>query len=688
MAAQEEVKTICRMCHGGCGAIVTLRGGSPHSIRGDRANPNNQGFLCAKGRASLDHLRHPDRLRYPLLRNRRRGSDFCRISWEDAYDSIAERMNRIRHERGAESVVFAQGTDRNYQEWLFRFANTFGSPNVLGPAHVCFYPRIMAGIFTMGAFTFCDYEATPGCIVLWGSNKAETHGDGVIGTRLLWALKRGSQLVVIDPRRTEMARKARYWLQVRPGTDAALALGLLNQVIASGKYDSSFVAEHTTGFDKLAEHVAPYTPERVSTITSIPATLIREVADFYADASSAAIEMGTGVEQNAHSFHVARAGIMLSAICGNIDKPGGNVIWEPSGVVGRRAFPLSEELPQNQNTKRLGTDRHKILSMAGWAHPEAVWKAILHDDPYPVEMMFIFGSNLLVNYADSTRVHAALQALKFLVVCELFMTPTAAMADLVLPVSGWLERNQIVEHAHYLAARQAMAQVGECKSDEQIMMDLAPRLGIQEHFWKSNDEALDYKLAPLGQAWKNFREMQYQSGVIKYFKYLENGFNTRTRKLNLYSEGLQRFGYSPLPLFQESDLRATPGKYLLTSAHSRYYFNSEFRNIGVLRAREPDPLVEIHPVSAAEESIQEGDWVLVRTNQGSAKFRAKITDNIAPGVISTAATWWYPERPSEESWRESNVNSITTNGGENAEMGSSNLRGISCDLERLVSSCN
>ena len=689
MPTEQEVRTICRMCHGGCGAVVTIQDSRVVGIRGDKTNPNNEGFLCAKGRASIDHLYHRDRLRHPLLRSRNEvGGAFKRISWEEAYELIAHRMNTISRDFGPESVVFAQGTDRNYQEWLFRFANAFGSPNVLGPAHVCFYPRVMAGIFSMGAFTFCDYEATPHCILMWGSNKAQTHGDGVIGTRLLRALKRGSQLVVIDPRKTELARRAKYWLQVRPGTDAALALGLIHHVIVSRKYDSEFVHQFTVGFEQLAAHVSSYTPERVSEITSIPAALIREVADFYAQTGASAIEMGTGVEQNSNSFHVVRAGAILAALCGNIDRPGGNVIWEPSGLIGRRTFPLSEELPLRQTSKRLGSERYKILSMAGWAHPEAVWNAILRREPYPVEMMLVFGSNLLLNYADSYRVRSALESLKFLVVADLFMTPTAALADIVLPVSSWLERDQVVEHAHYIAARQAITHVTECRSDEQIMMDLAPRLGTEKHFWNSTEESLNYKLAPLGQTWKEFREGQYSGGTIEYFKYKKKGFNTRTQKFNLYCEGLERLGYSPLPTYKEVSCQSQRGTYLLTSAHSRYYFNSEFRNVDALRMREPDPLIEIHPTSALMEGIANGDWVFVFANGRRARFRARLTDTVAPEVVCATANWWYPELPSDKNWRESNINCITSNGGENEELGSSNLRGIICTLGTTCATVN
>lgn len=678
----EESRTICRMCHGGCGVLVATEGDRVVSLRGDPSNQNNRGFLCAKGAAAMDHLYHPDRLRSPLRRIGGKGDGrFVPITWEDAYAEIAASMERLRDAPGPESVVFAQGTDRNYQEWLFRFANAFGSPNVLGPAHVCFYPRVMAGILSMGAFTFCDYEGTPACLVIWGSNKILTHGDGVIGTRLLAALRRGTQLIVVDPRRTELAQRARYWLQIRPGTDAALALGMIHVIIEARRHDADFVARHTVGFAELAAHVARYRPEVVAEITSVPAGLIREAALFYADAASAAIEAGTGVEQNQNALSTTRALCILAAICGNIDRPGGDVIWEPSGLLGRRAFPNTQRLPPAQQAKRL-IGEHRILGMAGWAHPGAVWSAILEERPYPVRMMLVFGSNLLVNYACSSRVYAALQRLEHLVVCDLFLTPTARMADLVLPVSGWLERAQIVEHAHYVAARQQLAQIGDCRSDEQILNDLARRLGLGAHFFPSVEASLDQRLAPLGQTWEGLQRLHYLPNQLRYHKYRDAGFPTRSGKFNITSGLLASLGYDALPTY-----RALPrgrGAYILTSARSRYFFNSEFRNIERLRCREPEPVVELHPDAAAREDLREGDWAWVRTEAGEARFRVRFNDGLAPDVVYVSALWWYPELSFPESWRRSNVNLLTSEESEGDEMGSSNFRGVTCLVERAL----
>lgn len=683
-AEREEVRTICRMCHGGCGALVELRGGQVAGIRGDRSNPNNRGFLCAKGLASVELLRHPDRLRQPLRRSGPRGSGrFRPVSWDDALDEVAERLRGVRARHGAEAVVFAQGTDRNYQEWLFRFANAFGSPNVLGPAHVCFYPRVMAGILSMGAFTFADYEGTPERLLVWGSNKVVTHGDGVIGTRLTAALKRGTELIVVDPRRTWLARRARHWLQVRPGADAALALSMLHVVVGEGLYDRAFVEAHTEGFDRLAEHLEAYSPDAMAGDTGVPADQVRAAARDYAAAGAAAMEIGTGAEQNAHSFQTARALYILSAVCGNLDRPGGDVVWEPTGIVGRRAFPRTESLPGHQHARRLGGAGHRVLSMAGWAHPDAVWRAVLEGEPYPVRAMLVFGSNLLVNYADSERVHRALQALDFLVVSDLFLTPTARMADLVLPVSGWLERDQVVEHAHYVAARRALARVGECRSDEEILNALAGRLELGDAFWASADDALDHRLAPLGMRWKDLAEQHYLAGRLRYFKHRTEGFRAPGGRFQIYCERLRQLGYAPLPGYQPP-ARAGDGEYLLTTAHSPFYFNSEFRGLPGLRRREPDPLVELHPADAAREGVGDGDWVEVAANGAAVRLRARVTDAVAPGVLCASPLWWYPEVQSDESWRRSNVNRLTRAGADNAEMGSSTLRGLPCTLRKAL----
>jgi anaerobic selenocysteine-containing dehydrogenase len=301
--------------------------------------------------------------------------------------------------------------------------------------------------------------------------------------------------------------------------------------------------------------------------------------------------------------------------------------------------------------------------------------------------MAVFGSNLLVTYPDADRVHRALRGLDFLCVTDLFLTPTAALADIVLPASGWLERDQIVEHANYVAARRKLMTVGECRSDEEILTDLAHRLGL-DGFWDTAADALDARLAPIGMAWKDLVDRYYRPTELRHFKYREQGFATRSGRVPLYHEGLLRMGYEPLPVYHPP--ADGPG-YLLTSRHSSFYFNSEFRNVPSLRSKEPDPVVELHPATANAESIADREWVLLEANGRQGLFRAKVTEAVQPGVLCASASWWYPELPPDRSWRISNVNRLLRDGDESPEMGSSNLRGVRCDLRKappaLVEAC-
>jgi anaerobic selenocysteine-containing dehydrogenase len=675
-------RTICRSCHGGCGVLVDVADGRLAGLRGDPENPNNRGFLCAKGQAALELLQAPDRLTGPLRRVGPRGSgEFEPCGWDEALDRVASRVRALTREHGAESLALAQGTDRNYQEWVFRLAHALGTPNVLGPAHVCFYPKAMAAIFTLGDMVFADYESTPECLLLWGSDKPACNSDGVIGVRLREALRRGTQLIVIDPRRTPLAKRARHFLQVRPGSDAALALAFLNVVIEERLYDLDFVRDFTLGFDELRAHVRPFTPEWAAPLTWVAAEAIRAAARAYAQARSAALELGTGVEQNRNGFHCARAAYLLSALCGNLDRPGGDAVWEPSGVVGRREFPASELLGEEQKRKRVGGSTFRLLSAAGWVAPGALWDAL---QARRVRGLLVFGSNLLVAYADSERVRRALETLDLLVVSDLFLTPTARLADVVLPVSSWLERDQVVEFNSFLAARTAQARVGECRSDEEIILALAARLGLQASFWPDLRAALDYKLRPLGLDWETFVARHYVALRHVPFKYRERGFRTRSGKVNLSAAGLRAMGYEPLPVFRpvEDHAEGEGGGYVLTSHHSPYYFNSEFRSLAGLRRREPDPCVELHPAALAREGLKDGDWVRVEAHGSAARFRARRCAGLDPRVACVSASWWYPEIAGDESWRRSNLNLLTREEGAGEELGSSNLRGLACRLRK------
>jgi anaerobic selenocysteine-containing dehydrogenase len=259
-------------------------------VTGDRDCPTSNGYICAKGKASVELLYHPDRLKYPLKRLGARGENkWQRISWDEALDTVANKLSKIRQEFGPESIVGTQGTGRPYTNFYRRFLNCLGTPNRTGCAHVCYLPKLAASGMTCGVFPICDYYGFggvyPQCIVVWGCNITEAGAsDGMCGNQLTRTVKKGAKLIVIDPRRTILASKADHWMQIRPGTDGALALGMLHAIIAEDLYDRDFVSKWTIGFNELAERVKSYSPEKVAEITWIPASTIKAAARMYATA--------------------------------------------------------------------------------------------------------------------------------------------------------------------------------------------------------------------------------------------------------------------------------------------------------------------------------------------------------------------------------------------------------------------
>lgn len=685
--ATTTVKTVCRMCHGGCGALVELTDGIPTGISGDPQSPTSRGYFCIKGKASLDLVNSPDRLRTPLARTGPRGSgSFRPVSWDEALDEVARNLRRGMERFGPESVVLGQGTDRNYQEWVFRLANAIGTPNVVGPAHVCFYPRVMASILTYGGFTFCDYHGDPEVVLLWGSNKLNTHSDGVIGVDLLHAIERGSRLIVVDPRRTRTAERAALHLQLKPGTDAALALGLIHLLIANDWYDAEFVARHTSGFDELARHVRAYDLSIVVGITGLEPGLIEAAARMYAGAARACVEAGTGVSQSDNAFDTHRAIAVLSALSGNLDAPGGDVIWDPLPIEGRRAFPRTDLLSEEQAAKRIGGAAHKVLSMSGWVAPGDLQEAILGDTPYPISSLVVFGSNPLVSHENASATEAALTKLDFVAVADMFMTPTARMADIVLPASSWLERDQIVEFNSYIAARQRVATVEGARSDEEMILGLARRLGVGHHFFPSLEDALDAKLSGIDLTWEQFKKVGHLPNTKRYRKYETAGFRTRSGRVDLAHRGLEAMGYDAVPVFEPPPPTTDELPYVMTSAHNLQFFNTEFRQLPTTSRRYREPRVTIHPRAAARLAVTDGDQVeIYRDPEGAGVvMTVQVSDAVAPDVIVADAGWWYPGEEDIDAATRSSINRITGSERRDKYMGSSMLRGVPVGLRPVV----
>ncbi|TAN60717.1 molybdopterin oxidoreductase [bacterium] len=698
--SEEIIKSVCRVCHGGCGVFVHVKDGKIVKVKGDPASPMNKGWMCVKGIFSPEIANHPDRLKKPLKRKKGRGEGVWEeISWDTALGEIAEKIEKFRQESGPESIALGQGTGRHHYMHVVRFANALGTPNWYEPGLAqCFIPRITVSNLTYGGFVVGDYygDTPPKCILFWGHNPLITGPDGELAISVKRALDTGCKAIAIDPRMTETAKKCSLWLAVRPSTDSAMALAMIHIIINESIYDKDFVENWTFGFDELKKHVEPFSPQWAEKITTVPASKIIETARTYALNKPAILEWGLGLEQNHNSLQTVRAIAILRAITGNLDIPGGDIL----GMNIIRSYPtLKDKLPEGAAKKRLGGETYKLLG--GWrafmpsAHIPTLFKAMRTGEPYKIRALLVFGNNTLTAVANSKEVYESLKALELLVVTDLFMTPTAAMADYVLPAAFWTEVNQVIGYPlvveNMVMAQPKLTQTGDCRQDEWIMDELAKRLNLPGST-ENLESVMNYQLEPLGITFDELKKRAFVFPKHEYRKYEKHGFRTPSRKVELYSKSLERLGYGPLPTFSEPpespvsapDIAKDFPYILITGSRRLEFFHSEHRQIESLRKLRPDPSVEMHSEVAKKHEIKNNDWVKVSSPRGSIRMRALITDDIHPDVINVEHGWWFPEKkgPDYGVW-ESNANILTNNAPPyDPGFGSYQLRGLLCKVEK------
>jgi len=677
------------MDHGGCALLVGLKGNRIIRVKGDPDGFLSKGYACIKGIVSPDRLTHPDRLRYPMKRaGNKGGGKWQRISWPDAMREIANNLNAIKEKYGAKAVAFCQGMPKGMEHFvLIRLANAFGSPNLVASQDVCHAPREITGIHTCGFYPVADFRHPSKLVVPWASNVTSTNEEGEICSLLLEQVRNGSQVMVVDPRKTDLASRATCWLQLRPGTDNALALAFLNVIIEEGLYDRDFVENWTYGFDALARHVNDYTPERISEVTWVAPELIRQGARLYATSHPAAIQWGNPIEHNIHTFDTARALICLMAVCGNLDVPGGNIHAAEPDILSLGKFARADLLPSKR--KEMIHAYHHTIPRLMTVPPAFFRRAVLEEFPYPVKGAYMQCTNPLLAYADSHQTYEALMKLEFLVVADICMTPTAALADMVLPAATHFEFNDIghygLGHGYLLARPKVVDPPDECWPDMKILNELGKAITEKECWYDDYNQLLEEVLQPSGINYSEFTEKGYLKGPDRFKKYLSNGFRTPTGKVELKLSQAEKLNLPPLPQFDGPPEEDDPEYPLvLTSSKSRYYLHSSYRWIKRLRGKRPQPKVEIHPETALQYGIGQGDHVVLETRFGEITQIAHLTDMVDPRVINASCGWWFPEAKAESlyDWEKSNFNILTSTERLGKEFGTPNLKGIGCKIRR------
>jgi len=675
--------------------ILEVRDGRLSRVRGDRGHPHSRGYTCPKGRAAPEIIYHPERITSPLVKvGPRSGTRFEETTWDEALDIIAARLSEAKRRWGPESVVLGTGTTRGLAPYLNRFLTLFGSPNFMAPSNMSGGPVVLGSASTCGfGLVDPDYAETS-CMLLWAHNP-EASWPGLYMNDIRNGLGRGARLIVVDPRPTRLAGKAHHWLRIRPGTDTALALCLINVIIERGLHDTDFVERWTSGFDALARHVAPYTPARTSDICWVDKDAITAAAEAFGSSKPACIGAGMGgVCQANDAFDLTRALTILSAITGNLDVRGGNLDCTPP--TRKRScygpeYCAYTNLPREQAQKKLGLDRFPLIGFIPIpCPPQVVWEAVETGRPYPVKAMGLFANNSVCAYPNSARVRNALASVDFLFAVDFFHTPTTALADVILPPAHWTERDDIEDllmKNHVFPQVKAVDAPPVCRDEKQILVDLASRLGL-EGYWRTVAEALDHRLAPTGMTFDalkaagKFSIPHQERGYERYGR-----FRTPSGKVELEASYLKAMGIPALPSFREPDEGpvSTPGLLadfplvLTTGGRNIAFYHSSHRNIPSLRRHAPDPLLQINPDTAASLGIEDGEWVCLSTPRGSVEIRACLTPGMHPQVVHAPHGYWYGV---ENGWKRVNINILTPDEPLCPVTGSVPIKAMLCRVSR------
>ncbi len=653
MAKSVEIKDgLCYMCTNACPTKIHVRDGK--AVKIDIADPRSA--HCPRWKAQLEFIYHPDRLQYPVKRlGARGGGQWQRISWDEALDTVAANLQNVKDKYGAASVVFWIAYTKEPRPYFHRLAHAFGSPNYCTESSNCFSGTWIASNLTYGpeysymAGSSGSLEPETKCKLIWGA--------AVISSPNVWqanleAQDKGVKLIVVDPRRTAIAAKADYHLQLRPGTDGALALGMMNVIISEDLYDKEFVEKWTVGFDGLKKLAGEYTLDKVEKITRVPAALIRDAARLYAASKPAKLHLSSNsTTHHANGVQNHRAVVLLAAITGNIGITGGNRLGDYV-TVHPNDITLHErvaDMPPGIGSKRFPIWTKRYHEMQS----NAIADQLESGEPYPLKALFSSGLDLQF-FGNSPRFAAALKKLDFIAVSEYFHTPGTQLADIVLPIASWMERPILLtDYGGYARLIEpAIEPVGESRTEWDIYSSLAQRLGFGDLFWEGDfAKCADHVLEPMN---ITFAELKQNPRGVKLptrprpeKHYEQTGFQTPSGKVEIACATLAEHGLDALPVYREPpesplsrpDLLAKYPLVMTSGARVMAYTHSQFRNIPSLRKLMPEPLVDINPADAAPRKIKTGDAVTVSSPRGSIKMKANVTDAILEGVVSLPHHW-------------------------------------------------
>jgi anaerobic selenocysteine-containing dehydrogenase len=710
MANREIVLTTCKSCHGGCGVKVTKEDGVIVKIEGNY-DSLTKGTMCSKGLSSLQHIDNPYRIKYPMKQVGKKGEGkWKRISWDEALDTIEAKMKEAIREVGGHAIAVSQGTGRGYNRYTMRMARSVGSGNAITPGYVCHSPRLgLYGLVVGYGRLYCDYHGWggefPKTQIMWAKQLEISSADSEMCYWYMRSLDYVKNLIIIDPRASAYATRANLWIQPRPGTDCALAMGMMNVIYEEELWDKEFVDNWTFGFEELRERVKDFTPEKVSDICWIPKEHVIEAARMWAIDTPGTIQVGSSLERQANCGHTLRAITCLMGLAGNIERPGSMISWvlPDTGLI--EDFNLEIPITPEMASKIIGGDRFK-MGATRTCNPDTMVRAI-NSGEAPIKVWLSVGGQQIVHMANTKEVVAAIEKVPFMVHVDLFMGPMAEAADIVLPAAHWLELDDVYDmHPRFMieAHNKVVDPPGEAKSDAWIFNEIGRRV-VPEKWWDNDHEMLDYQLrrgkAPDGGSlkWKDFGE-RLMSGCWGpdqvYYKYKTDfwreggGFPTATGKFEFWSKRLEELGYDPLPVFTEpgESPNSTPDLYkeypiVMSSGYRQpFYFLGQYRNIPWLRSFMEFPTCQMHPDTCKQYGVEDGDIVWIESPRGRIRQKLRAFPGIKKGVLMATANCFYPEEPAKgyHGIFISNPNVLTNNNHQDPMYGSPDLTCLLCKV--------
>lgn len=636
-------KTVCpHDCPDTCSILASIEDGRVIATKGDPGHPFTRGALCSKVLRYSERIHSPERLLYPMRRTGPKGSgQFERISWDDALEEIVVRLRQAIDLHGSDTVYCFQGSGNMgilQMNAHYPFFHNLGASQ--GRGNLCSPAADVGWNYTIGAMVGSRPEsvAQTDLLIVWGSNMASSNMHMLAFFKQ--AKKKGAQMVVIDPYRNRTAKQADWYIPIRPGTDAALALGMMNVLVAEDLIDREYIEAYTLGFAELKQSLTAYTPERVENIAGVPADQIRRLARMYGTARAPFIRVGIGLSRSRRGGMSVRTIACLPGLVGAFHKPGGGALMFTSD-----AFPIRMDAITRPDLLPTET---RILDNVRLGH-----NLMFQDDP-PLTCLFVTGSNPVLSCPDTGLVRQGLARDDlFTVVHEQFMTDTSAYADILLPATTSFESFDVFKsygHTYLQKAEPVIEALGEARSNYDLYMALGQRMGFTDPIFTKPIEQVALELFPGFAADARKRDAFLAGETIELIDMddaFADGFPTASGKLEFYSAQMERDGYPPLPAYIE--VEEDEGDLHLLTPPAHYTLNSSFSAVEALREKEARPTIQVHPADGKARGIEEDGWIEVYNQRGHVRMWARLTEDVPRGIAVAEGVWWTKYTPDGKS---------------------------------------